>query len=99
MTHFEEAGRPRDEVMSELVRMRDGDIDWRGGRTSAYVFSAGEEIRSLGKEAYNEYFTENALGARRAFPSVRSAMSVAKTLMSSVLPAASAASASSIDSV
>lgn len=71
MTYFEEAGRPRDEVMGELVRMRDGDIDWRGGRTSAYVFSAGEDIRNLGKEAYNEYFTENALGARRAFPSVQ----------------------------
>lgn len=71
MTYFEEAGRPRDKVMGELVRMRDGDIDWRGGRTSAYVFSAGEDIRNLGKEAYNEYFTENALGARRAFPSVQ----------------------------
>ncbi|MGN6470380.1 MAG: pyridoxal phosphate-dependent decarboxylase family protein, partial [Rhizobiaceae bacterium] len=71
MTYFEEAGRPRDKVMGELVRMRDGDIDWRGGRTSAYVFSAGEDIRNLGKEAYNEYFTENALGGRRAFPSVQ----------------------------
>jgi glutamate/tyrosine decarboxylase-like PLP-dependent enzyme len=70
MTYFEEAGRSREEVMDELVHMRDGDIDWRDGRTSAYVFSAGEEIRNFGKEAYNEYFTENALGARRAFPSV-----------------------------
>ncbi|MGN6766959.1 MAG: hypothetical protein ACTHJY_17555 [Rhizobiaceae bacterium] len=71
MAYFEEAGRSRDEVMSELVHMRDDDIDWRGGRTSAYVFSAGEEIRAFGKEAYNEYFTENALGARRAFPSIQ----------------------------
>lgn len=71
MPHFEEAGRPRDEVMNELVHMRDNDIDWRGGRTSAFVFSAGEEIRDFGKQAYNEYFTENALGARRAFPSVQ----------------------------
>lgn len=71
MPHFEETGRPCDEVINELVHMRDNDIDWRGGRTSAYVFSAGEEIRALGKEAYNEYFSENALGARRAFPSVQ----------------------------
>jgi glutamate/tyrosine decarboxylase-like PLP-dependent enzyme len=68
---FEDRGRPRAEVMSDLAHMRDNDIDWRGGRTAAYVFSAGEEIRALGKEAYNEYFTENALGARRAFPSVQ----------------------------
>jgi sphinganine-1-phosphate aldolase len=70
MAYFEESGRPRAEVMNELVHMRDNDIDWRGGRTSSYVFSAGEDVRTLGKEAYNEYFTENALGARRAFPSV-----------------------------
>ena len=70
MVQFQEAGLPRDVVMDELVHMRDNDLDWRGGRTSAYVFSAGEEIREFGKQAYNEYFTENALGARRAFPSV-----------------------------
>ena len=70
MTNFENEGRPQATVLDELVQLRGNDIDWRGGRASAYVFSAGEEIRSLGMKAYNEFFTENALGARRAFPSV-----------------------------
>lgn len=70
MAHFEEQGMSRAAVMDDLVHMRDGDIDWRGGRTSAYVFSAGDDIRALGKDAFNEYFSENALGGRRAFPSV-----------------------------
>lgn len=70
MSCFEEAGRPRAQVLNELAHMRDHDIDWRAGRASAFVFSAGEDIRELGKIAYNEYFTENALGARRAFGSL-----------------------------
>lgn len=70
LAQFEDAGRPQETVLEELSRLRDGDVDWRGGRTSAYVFSAGDDIRAFGQRVYNEFFGENALGARRAFPSV-----------------------------
>lgn len=70
MAYFEEAGRPQDEVLDQLVHNRDGDADWRGGRTAAFTFSAGDAVSDFGKTAYNEYFSENALGARRAFPSI-----------------------------
>ncbi len=44
-----------------------GDIDWRRGRVPLYVFRANEEIAALGRDAFLEFFTENALGGKRAF--------------------------------
>jgi sphinganine-1-phosphate aldolase len=70
MIGFGNAGRARGEVMDELKRMHEKDVDWRAGRLPLYVFSATEEVRALGQAAFNEFFTENALGARRAFPSL-----------------------------
>ncbi|SDR32889.1 Glutamate or tyrosine decarboxylase [Rhizobiales bacterium GAS191] len=67
---FEDAGRPRQAVMDELKRQHEGDVDWRGGRAPLYVFSATQEVQALGQAAFNEFFSENALGARRAFPSL-----------------------------
>ena len=71
MVRFDDDGKPQDAVLGELAHMGDDDIDWKGGRTAAYMFSAGEDVRSLGQKAYNQFFSENALGARRAFPSVQ----------------------------
>ncbi len=67
---FDDAGRPRDEVMAELATMRSGDADWRAGRVPLYVFSGPSDVAEIGKAAFNAYFTENALGAKRAFPSL-----------------------------
>ena len=67
---FEDAGWSSPAVMDALETMRDGDVDWRGGRAPLYVFSATEEVADIGKAAFNAYFSENALGARRAFPSL-----------------------------
>jgi len=67
---FENDGWSRTAVMEALEAMRDGDVDWRGGRAPLYVFSATEEVADIGKAAFNAYFSENALGARRAFPSL-----------------------------
>ena len=44
-----------------------GDIDWRSGRSPLYVFKANDEIAALGRDAFVEFFTENALGGKRAF--------------------------------
>ncbi len=67
---FEDAGRPRDAVLTALEDMRAGDADWRGGRVPLYVFSGPPDVQDIGKSAFNLFFTENALGARRAFPSL-----------------------------
>ncbi len=70
MVRFEDAGRPREAIMQELARWHEGDIDWRSGRSPLYVFGATREVQDLGQAAFNEFFSENALGARRAFPSL-----------------------------
>lgn len=65
------AGRPRVEIMGELRRLKEHDADWSHGRVPLYVFKGSDEAAEIGREAFFEYFTENALGTRRAFPSVK----------------------------
>ncbi len=67
---FEAAGRSREDVFAQLEAMRRGDADWRGGRVPLYVFSGPPDVREIGQAAFNAFFTENALGAKRAFPSL-----------------------------
>lgn len=68
---FPDSGRPRGEVMAQLKGMASGDADWKRGRVPLYVFKATEEAAEVGREAFNAYFTENALGAKRAFGSLK----------------------------
>ena len=56
--------------MAELATMQGGDADWRSGRVPLYVFSGPPDVLEIGRAAFNAFFTENALGARRAFPSL-----------------------------
>jgi sphinganine-1-phosphate aldolase len=56
--------------MAELAAMQEGDADWRAGRVPLYVFSGPPDVQEIGRAAFNAFFTENALGARRAFPSL-----------------------------
>lgn len=67
---FEEEGRGRQEVLATLEGLKANDIDWKGGRAPLYVFTATKEVSEVGQAAFNAYFSENALGARRAFPSL-----------------------------
>lgn len=67
---FEVEGRPRDALMAELKAMQNGDADWRAGKVPLYVFSGPPDVQEIGRAAFNAFFTENALGARRAFPSL-----------------------------
>ena len=60
-------GIPRDEIFSRMKALSAGDIDWRRGRVPLYVFKANDEIATLGRDAFLEFFTENALGGKRAF--------------------------------
>ena len=66
-TPFPDRGRSRDDVLGALRGMKSGDVDWQHGRAPLYVFKATDAVYELGRDAFFEYFTENALGARRAF--------------------------------
>jgi sphinganine-1-phosphate aldolase len=60
-------GISRDEIFARMKALSVDDIDWRRGRSPLYVFKANDGIAALGRDAFLEYFTENALGGKRAF--------------------------------
>jgi glutamate/tyrosine decarboxylase-like PLP-dependent enzyme len=68
---FPEKGRAAEDLLREMEGMKAGDADWRSGRVPLYVFGATPEVEAIGKAAFNAFFTENALCARRAFASLR----------------------------
>lgn len=68
---FPERGRSTDAVMADLRSFKSGDCDYKGGRAPLFFFKATDEVYELGKAAFFEYFAENALGSKRAFPSVK----------------------------
>lgn len=70
-TRMAAQGRARNEVLSDLRSFKAGDIDWAHGRAPLFVFKGDDEAHEVGREAFFEYFSENALGAKRAFHSVR----------------------------
>ena len=63
-------GRPGDEVLEDLERLRKGDVDWRNGRAFSLAYFAGDEVLELAKNAYARFSSENALNTD-AFPSLR----------------------------
>lgn len=64
---FPAGGTGWDELRAEMRRRSEGDVDWRRGRTPLFVFQCDEETYEIGRRAYFEFFTENALGRKRAF--------------------------------
>jgi sphinganine-1-phosphate aldolase len=66
-----EHGRPHSDILAEIRARKGGDADWMHGRSPLYVFKADEPLHEMGRAAFFEYFSENALGAGRAFPSVK----------------------------
>ena len=64
-------GRPRAEVLREMRDFKATDCDWTHGRAPLFVFKASDSLYEFGRAAFVEYFSENALGGGRAFPSVK----------------------------
>jgi glutamate/tyrosine decarboxylase-like PLP-dependent enzyme len=62
------SGLSREELFARLEAFRSDDVDWRSGRTWAYVYDPGREAEQIVKEAFVSYLTENALDPT-AFPS------------------------------
>ena len=67
---FPEQGSLPDAVFADMERARKNDVDWRHGRVGLYVHYAGEDVLAVAKEAYQRFFSENALGPK-AFPSLK----------------------------
>ena len=65
-----EQGTAWSEIKSELKSVAENDFDWRTGRLGVYVFEPGEDVRSVAKNAYGMFMSENGLGPA-AFPSLR----------------------------
>ena len=64
-----EKGLAKDEIFRRLEAFRADDVDWRSGRTWAYVYDPGKEAEEVIKQAYTMYLSENALDPT-AFPSM-----------------------------
>ncbi len=63
-------GVPSQELIKLMRHNRVADLDWRKGRAFCLVYYPGEEYEQVIQEAYEMYFTENALNPM-VFPSLR----------------------------
>ncbi len=68
---FPETGQPADRIAALLDGMKATDARWREGRVPLYVFGATPGVAEVGRDAFMAFFTENALGAKRAFTSLK----------------------------
>jgi glutamate/tyrosine decarboxylase-like PLP-dependent enzyme len=68
---FPESGQPADRIAALLDEMKAHDAKWREGRVPLYVFGATPGVAEVGRDAFMAFFTENALGAKRAFGSLK----------------------------
>ena len=65
---FPKGGLDWDALATQMRERTSKDADWHGGRTSIFFFMADEETYQIGKKAFFEYFSLNALGNGRAYP-------------------------------
>ncbi len=71
MQAFPELGSTREQIHAHFDALVGTDAAWREGRVPLYVFRGDAEAYEVGRDAFFRFFSENALGARRAFGSVR----------------------------
>lgn len=64
---FPDGGASWDELEATMDALVSDDIDWRRGRTPLYVFYADDTVHEIGQRGFMKFFSENALGAKRAF--------------------------------
>ncbi|MBI3438226.1 MAG: aspartate aminotransferase family protein [Proteobacteria bacterium] len=69
MTQLPTQGTPWPELEARMRALGAGDVKWRDGKTTMYIFNAGEEVERVKKAAYAMFSEENGLGPA-AFPSI-----------------------------
>lgn len=62
--------KSKTDVLAALQVARQKDVRWQDGKAFSLVYYAGEDVAELAKQAYEMYFSENALNPT-AFPSLR----------------------------
>ena len=71
MVEFPSHGLAPDDVLAEMRRRKEGDADWRSGRTWSLVYKTDDDdVVKVLEDAYLLYLYENALNPF-AFPSLR----------------------------
>lgn len=71
MTTLPETGLSQAAINDALDAFAKDDIDWRSGRSPLYVFGTDPQAYEVGRDAFFRFYSENALGANRAFPSIK----------------------------
>lgn len=69
---FPPGGRHWPDLEEEMKARSAKDKDFRHGRTAIFFFYAEQEAYEIGKKAYYEHFSENALGNGRAYAGLAS---------------------------
>lgn len=64
---FPDGGRDWPDLKAEINERSSRDLDWQNGRTPLFVFRNDQKTYEIGRDAYFECFSENALGRARAF--------------------------------
>ena len=67
---FPVQSRSKEEVLTAMQAARQDDVRWQQGKAFSLVYSAGDQVSELLKEAYGMFFSENGLNPM-AFPSLR----------------------------
>ena len=64
MKQIPQQGIPWAELEPQLKAAGEHDVDWRDGRSPAFIHFAGDDVLEVAKKAYLMYFSENGLGLR-----------------------------------
>ena len=64
-----EQGLPAEAIAAALTSFKAGDLEWKRGTVWGYIYPVEPEIEAVGKAAYMDFLTENALDPT-VFPSV-----------------------------
>lgn len=54
-------GQPREEILAELSRYAENDVDWRTGKLLTGLYDAGEGAHGVAIDAYTRFLAQNAL--------------------------------------
>jgi len=77
-------GMSRRALFDEMSQARSQDVRWQEGRVFSLVFWGGEDVHQVAEEAYDMFFSENALNPT-AFPSLRKFESEVVAMTASLL--------------
>jgi len=54
-------GIDANELLTQLAKRKESNVDWKGKKTLAYSFHLNDEVTALAEEAYRTYLWDNAL--------------------------------------